>query len=822
MLKFFASCPLGLEGLLFNEIVSLNIAKAKETTAGVSFEGTMEDGMRLCLYSHFASRILLTLSTFNCEDDTDLYLGANGIAWENYFTSDKTISVEFSGTNDKLRNTQYSALKIKDAICDRLVKAYGSRPDVDKHNSDVRIYAHLLKYGEATITLDLSGSPLHQREYHRGTGIAPLKENLAAAMVVRAGYDNFNFIDPMCGSGTLLLEAALYATDTAPGLKRSRFGFLHLKDFDENKWQEMLFEAKVRSNRGLKSALEKNICIHGFDADSNMVSIAQQNAKKAGFGDLIKVSACSVAKMYNPFDNDLHVTLVTNPPYGQRMGNFNELIALYSDLGLKIKQNFKGSRAAIISTSTDLLSCLRLSYDKSYKLYNGSLLCQLRVFEIDDSRDMAGSEGSAKDEIAVDFANRLVKNLKTLNKWAEGVNTDAYRVYDADLPDYQACIDKYGPYYVIQEYAAPSSVSANIARRRVLDMIAATIRVTGSDGEHVVLKERERQRGSSQYEKSQQQKHDFFSVHEGSINYRVNVHDYLDTGLFLDARPIREKIKALASGKDFLNLFAYTASASVAAAMGGALSTVSVDMSRTYLEWGMENFRQNNIDLASHDFVQADCLAYISNPTDKKYDLIYIDPPTFSNSKRMESTFEVQRDHVALLSNLTGHLKDGGSIIFCTNKRNFNIDGKKLALYGLEFEDISKATIPRDFMRRQQIHSCYILAFDESKKQLDPVPIVEQKAVPKWSGSVKKSSYSSSSFDRNSDRGSDRGFNRDNKDRDFNSRSSAYGGRQNRSKGFKVGSMTFNKDGRINSDSRSDRSERRPARKARVWGPVDS
>lgn len=818
MLKFFASCPLGLEGLLFNEISDLGIAKVKETTAGVSFEGSMTDAYKVCLWTHFASRVLLSLSTFNCNDDTDLYLGANGIAWEKYFTDKETISVEFAGTNDNLRNTQYSALKIKDAICDRLTKVFLNRPDVKKHGSDVRIFAHLLKYGECTITLDLSGTALHQREYHRGTGIAPLKENLAAAMVRRSAYDGLNFIDPMCGSGTLLLEAALFATDTAPGLKRTHYGFTKLIGFDNEAWQQMLSEASVRSNRGVAKAIEKGIKIQGFDADSRMISIAKENAKKAGFEKIIDVSLCPIASLNNPFDNDLHVTLVTNPPYGQRMGNFNELIALYTTLGIKIKENFSGARAAIISTNTDLLSCLRLSYDKSYKLYNGALLCQLRIFEIDSNRDLSKGDGLKDVEVATDFANRLSKNLKALVKWAETQKIDAYRVYDADLPDYQAAIDRYGAYYVIQEYAAPSTISANLARRRVLDMIAATIRVTSAPGSNVILKERERQKGKNQYEKAESISNHFFYVHEGDIKYKVNVQDYLDTGIFLDARPIRQKIFDMAKDKDFLNLFAYTSTASVAAAMGGAKSTLSVDMSHTYLEWGMDNFRANDIALDNHDFIQADCLSYLSNKSDKKFDLIYIDPPTFSNSKRMVNTFEVQRDHVALLSNLTNMLQDGGQVIFCTNKRNFKIEIDKLKDYGFEVTDISSLTIPRDFMRKGQIHSCFILNYTKALQVRDVIPMVEPKAQPKWSGSIKKQdSYSyrgANSFAKED---------RERQDISFNKANNLSFDRRER--GFKVNSVSFNKDGSISYEKREDRFAKKrgvnKALKPRVWGPTN-
>lgn len=737
MKEFFATCPKGLESLLFEELKNLKLQDIRETVSGVHFKGEMADAQRACLWSRFASRILLNITEFYCDLDTELYLAANGIAWEKYFTVDKSIAVSFSGTNKNIRNTQYGALKVKDAICDRFTKVCGRRPDVDKHNADVQIFVNLSHETKGVISLDLSGTALYKREIHRGTGIAPLKENLASAMVVRSGFNNeSNFLDPMCGSGTLLLEAASILTNRAPGLSRSSFGFKNLEIFDKDSFDKEFLNAKILHAKSLKEAVDNGLEIVGFDADANIVDIAKSNIYKAGFESLVKIYHSDIASLYNPFTNQKKVFIVTNPPYGERMGNFNELISLYQLLGQKVKENFVGSRLAVISSSEDLLSCLKLRYDKSYKLYNGALLCQLRLFDINNEED-ASQENKSHDAI-VDFENRLAKNLKQIQKWAQQENINAYRVYDADLPDYKAAIDCYGDYYIIQEYVAPSTVNQVVAKRRLLDMISATIKVTGAKGSHVILKSREKQKGKDQYEKSEEQKQNFFEVYENGARFKVNLEDYLDTGLFLDARPIRKMIKDLCKDKEFLNLFSYTASASVMAALGGATKTVSVDMSKTYLNWGMDNFRLNDLDLTNHEFIQADCLSYLSADHDKQYDVVYIDPPTFSNSKRMDRTFEVQRDHVALLSNLTRHVKDGGTIIFCTNKRGFKIDAEALAQYGLDVEDISVKSIPRDFKRNTKIHSCFILTFTKENRVLEIKPMVDPKLTPKWSKSLNK------------------------------------------------------------------------------------
>ena len=782
MQNFFATCPKGLENLLFRELVDLNASSVKETVSGVSFSGNMELAMRVCLYSRFASRIIMNLNTFRCDDDTDLYLGAKGIGYERYFDSDKTIAVSFNGTNRHIRNTQYGALRVKDAVCDRFVECKLERPDVQKNNPDIHIIA-TLKKGELAVGIDLSGSAQFWREYHRTTGAAPLKENLAAAMVVRSGFNGSqNFIDPMCGSGTLLLEAALLATDTAPGLARSSYGFMNLKDYDENKWQEIYNEALKRSNQGKRKAQELGVKIFGFDADSAVVQRARDNIEHAGFSELVSVEHCLLDNLTNPCQgvNELPCVVVTNPPYGERMGNFNELILLYTTLGHKLKTLFKGGRAAVISTSQELLSCLRLSLDKSYRLFNGALECQLRVFNLDhESGEQAPQADANQVLVAVDFSNRLTKNLKNLEKWANREKISAYRIYDADLPDYNAAIDRYNQYYIIQEYQAPSSIKAHVAQKRLLDMIAATIKVTGAIGDDVIVKSREKQKGESQYAKRDDALGHYIEIYEQDVVFKVNLQDYLDTGLFLDARPIRRLIRSMSAGKDFLNLFAYTCSASVMAALGGAKSTTSVDMSRTYLDWGKDNFKINGFDLdgynatGNHHFTQDDCLSYLSRDHGKTYDLIYIDPPTFSNSKRMEKSFDVQRDHLLMLGNLTRHLNDGGVVIFCTNKRNFKLDDG-VAQYGFTVENITPKTFDPDFKRDQQLHTCFKLVYNQAQKQKEPEALVTNTMRAKWSKDLEvkqeRFSYAAQMQEQRADRADTRSKAQRSFDKDTNRR----------------------------------------------------
>ncbi len=752
MLNFFAACPRGLEALLREELAALGAASVKETIAGVSFAGDMETGIRICLETRFATRVLLALGTFHAEDDINFYNGAYSLRYEEYFDNQATIAVDFNGCNQFIRNTQYGAVRIKDAICDRFSRQTGFRPNVDRENPDVRINAHLDKKNNVTVSIDLSGESLHRRDYRARAGAAPLKENLAQAIIVRSGYVTGNAVDPMCGSGTLLIEACMKAADMAPGLLRRRYGFAGLRNFDASLLARLKAEARERAAAGKKRLLEAGIRFRGFDSDPEVVARARENIEKAGLADLIQAEVCDIRSLRNPFPDAEPGVLFCNPPYGERLGNFAELLELYTSLGNRIRSEFPGWRAGIISSSQDLLSCLRLRAERTYRLFNGSIPCELRTFEIrreepngedgkpdkfpEQAQDEASvkSSGEAPEEnsreshdagekaiIAADFANRLRKNLKRLGKWARREGLEAYRVYDADLPDYAAAIDLYGSYVLVQEYQAPKTIPANVAHRRLLNMIAAVAEVLEVPGENIVLKVRERKKGDSQYEKLSETKRTLL-VREYGCCFIVNLWDYLDTGLFLDHRLARRMAGEMSRNRDVLNVFAYTGSVSVYAAVNGARSVTTVDMSRTYLNWARENMKANGIKNPRNQFVQADCLKWIKTCGDR-FDLIFADPPTFSNSKRMDESFDVQRDHADLLRDLMRLLKPDGVIIFSNNKRNFRLDTEAVAAMGLTFEDVSLKTLPEDFSRNKKIHCCFVL-----RRAVPGVPAAPEKA----------------------------------------------------------------------------------------------
>lgn len=700
MHQYLAVTSKGLEHLLVEELKSIGVDDPKPVQAGVKFKATNALAYRCCLWSRLASRFVRILAEFSCHDDMDLYLAAGAVNWSQHFNPTVKLVVDFNGTNREIRNSQYGAMKVKDAIVDHFTKKRLTRPTISKDQADLRIHVRLHK-DNALIGLDYVGQSLHARGYRTESGVAPLRETLAAAIVMRSGWDGQQpLLDPMCGSGTLLIEAAMISANIAPALKRSTWGFMALNDYDQAVWKEVKAEASVSARRNINKL---DLKFYGIDKDTRVLNVARENAKRAGVDSLIEFSVGDATTLQRPagFESGL---VICNPPYGERLGTEPGLISLYTVFGAQLKAQFGGCDAAIFSSSDELLACLRMRADRQFVLYNGALQCHLKIYKI---AVRAGDALQSVTQVAPDFANRLKKNVTKLAKWAKQEHLDCYRIYDADLPDYNAAIDVYGEYYVIQEYAAPKTIAPEKAKRRLTDMVRAVMQTMVVDADHVILKVREKQKGKSQYQKLARQSKTL-QVNEYGVRLAVNLYDYLDTGLFLDHKLTRRMIGQMAKGKDFLNLFAYTGSATVHAAKGGAKSTTTVDMSKTYLEWARENMAINGCVGRQHQYVQDDCLQWLENATGH-YDLIFIDPPTFSNSKRMNTTFDVQRDHVTLLTHLKRLIRPDGAIIFSNNKRHFKMDMDALTECGLVAENISKQTLPLDFARNQQIHNCWLV-----------------------------------------------------------------------------------------------------------------
>jgi 23S rRNA (guanine2445-N2)-methyltransferase / 23S rRNA (guanine2069-N7)-methyltransferase len=668
--------------------------------------------LRACLWSRTASRIYLYLGQFHAESTGDIYSAVKSIPWEEHMAEAATLAVDWSGTGAGITNTMYGAQLVKDALVDRVRDRRGKRPSVNPERPDILVNCHLSR-NELGVRIDLSGGGLHLRGYRKEAGAAPIRENLAAALLLKAGWPAVaagggSFLDPLCGSGTLVIEAALIAADAAPGLRRDRWGFTGWAGHDRTAWDELTAEAKARLESGLQHAPK---CF-GYDGDKQAVKEAKHNARRAGIESLVQFET-RMLRATEPERGAKPGLILTNPPYGKRIGEAGELSALYAELGDTLKRHFPGWQAAVFTGEPELGKRMGLRAHKVNMFYNGPLACQLLQFRVEPDRfvDRDALDKRASD-IELDrafrrgaeaFLNRLKKNLRTIGRWAGREGIQCYRLYDADLPEYAAAIDMYGEWAHVQEYAAPSSIDARKAEDRLHDMLTVLPHALGIPKERIVLKIRRRQKGASQYGKFGDQGR-FIEVREGPNKFLVNLTDFLDTGLFLDHRITREMIGRMAEGKRFLNLFSYTGTATVYAARGGATATTSVDMSPTYMEWARRNLALNGFAGARQRLIDADCLEWLPSCRER-FDLIFLDPPTFSNSKRMRKSFDLQRDHVPLIRDTARLLAPGGILMFGTNRSKFKLNEK--ALSGYSVEDISGETIPRDFERNPRIHRCW-------------------------------------------------------------------------------------------------------------------
>ena len=717
--EFFAACPRHVPDLLAGELRALGIEVTREHPAGVSFSGTIRDGYVACLASRTASRVLLTLGTVPLDTPDAMYAAIRAMPWEEHLAPAGTLAIDVVGqAPDWLRHSQFAAQKAKDAIVDRFRERSGERPSVDLGSPDLRLNLSLMRE-RASVAIDLSGEPLHRRGYRQSGVEAPLKENLAAALLLRCGWPAIAeaggaFVDPMCGSGTLVVEAALMAADFAPGLLRRRFGFERWLQHRPGIWEAVRAEALARRRPEAVSPGR----FRGFDRDQGAIRAALANSGRCGVGDDLAFERRELAQC--PTATDPHGLVLVNPPYGARLEDAATLESTYALLGRKLMECFPGWEAGVFTGNPPLGRALRLRAYRAHTFFNGAIECRLLRFElqpesIEPDPEVARAERRAAARTrsgAVMFGNRLRKNLARLEAWARREQVACFRVYDADMPEYAFAIDLYGNdgrWACVQEYAPPATVAPDAARSRRDEVLAVLPEILALPEERVVLRVRRRQKGGEQYEKVGEAA-EFHAVREGGYRFLVNFTDYLDTGLFLDHRITRKRVGELTAGRSFLNLFAYTGTATVYAAGAGATSTTTVDMSRTYLDWAKRNLALNGLAGPQHEFVQADCLAWFEEQGPaprRRYSVIFVDPPTLSRSKRMEREFDVQRDHARLLQATARLLEPGGIIVFSNNFQKFRLDPAVERAF--EVEDLTAATLPEDFARNPRIHVCFLL-----------------------------------------------------------------------------------------------------------------
>lgn len=756
-LELFASCLAGLERPLADELKRLGVKRVRPLGGGVAFFCGAAEVLRACLWSRLASRVMLVVGRVDARDAEALYAGVRALPWEDVVAAGASLAVRAHGTNDELRNTKFTALKVKDALCDRLRAERGERPDVDAQSPDALVDVRV-NDARATVSLDLAGETLHRRTYlppDAGEDAA-LSCGLAAGLLALAGWGGAaavggGLVDPACGDGVLVCEAASAACDLAPGLARERWGFFGWARHDEDAWGALLDEADDRFERGLAALAGTQaadapasaapdlarVRIAGTATSSPAVARARECVKRAGLRQVASIEAAGAEDVPAVARRVAAVAPAgAEPPLvvasvlrADHASGDAASVADASAFAAACLAAPAGSRFAVAGDD-DGVAAARFAAEPrvSETLGRGRIAVQAAVFyeppQAAHAVRVPDPAGGSEHVLHVleptsdQFAARLRKNAKERRKWARREGVFCYRVYDADLPDYNVAIDVYEgagdaqgvTFLHVAEYQAPSSVDAGRAQRRFEDVLALAPVVLGVRPDHVFSKVRRRERGGGQYRDAGRRPYVTWTAEDG-YRFEVDLSGYLDTGLFLDHRLTREMVGERSRGVRFLNLFAYTGSATVHAAGGGAVETTTVDLSQTYLDWARRNMELNGFTGPEHSFVRADAMAFVTETRRRplRYDLAFVDPPTFSNSKAMgKRTWDVQRDHAELLIGVSRLLTEGGVAVFSCNLRSFKPDVETLAKYGVALEDVTEATIPHDFERNPRIHRCYL------------------------------------------------------------------------------------------------------------------
>ena len=749
-LDLIITCADGLEAPLQTELTSFGIASDIKSTGRLAVTGTLRDLYTICLWSRVASRVLMLIKRKNINTEYDvaeqLYGLAKSVDWTEQFKLEQTFAIRLSVDKRVAVSQQFAMLRIKDAIADTFNEVYDSRPNVDSKNPDFSVFA-TVNDKQAELYLDLSGTSLHRRGYRVAMTEAPLKENLAAALLYSAGWHKKNeqgnaplynaLIDPMCGSGTFIIEALLMHCDYAVGIDKAanQFGFYEWQHHDDALWQQMIDDAQTRFRDALAITNEQPDTlplILGFDADSGAILATEKNLIAAGLQDLLPLldletrALDQLSSVLKPLVDDGRLSnplVITNPPYGERLGDEEMIKPLYHALGLILQDSFAGididPMVGILAANVEQVDILPIKEPKTLRCHNGAITVYFRYGTL-----IAGQTGNLvsrfeKREIEVeegqDFINRLQKNLAKLKKLAKKDTVSNLRVYNADLPDFKVAVDLYGDYVHVQEYAPPKTIPPETAKKRFNLALMGIREVFGINREQIFIKTRARQSGNDQYSKqgNTEKRGKFYVAREDGAYFYVNFTDYLDTGLFIDHRNMRARIKDNSRNKSVLNLFAYTCTASVHAALAGAKKVTSVDLSQNYLDWGKQNFVLNGLDVSrnKYQFVAADIFEWIKDNTEQ-FDIIFIDPPTFSNSKKFQGTFDVQRDHSALINRAMNRLTSDGVLYFSNNFTRFELDEQLTERY--DIVDITQKTIGFDFDVKKPIHQSFEIRHRQS------------------------------------------------------------------------------------------------------------
>jgi len=717
--RFTARTLEGLEWVLARELEAIGAVDLRLGRRTIEFSAPpgreREILYRSVLESRTAIRVLEPLGRHRATSPEELYAAVSAIDWREQLRVKDTLRVDAVIHDTFTTHSLYAAQIVKDAIVDQLRTPSGKRPSVELRGATLRVALHLV--GDvATVFRDAAGRSLHQRGWRTGAVEAPLSEVLAAGILSIAGWrPGEPLLDPLCGSGTLVVEAATRAAGIAPGLWRARregHGFFRFRDCDRS------LAARLVEELGARVVVPEGR-FEASDLDERAVEAARACADAAGVAGAVTVRRCHFEEVEPGPAGGL---IVTNPPYGERLP-LPRAAALFRRIGDWLVRACGGWRAAILAPDAPVAGHLGLRPAARVPLANGAIPCRLLEVEIrarapnlaatpagaagDDAAAGAGGLAAAPpaglrrstaDQIG-DFRRRLAKRFKHLARWARRQGTDAFRVYDRDIPEIPLVIDWYAGWLHAAEFERPherTAIEHDVWLDRMLEAAASEL---GVPPQRAFLKLRRRQREGGQYDKVDARRA-LVEVTEAGLRFEVNLSDYLDTGLFLDHRTTRALVREEAAGRRMLNLFCYTGSFSVHAAAGGAATTTSVDLSNTYLEWTRTNLSLNGFkDAGRHRLVRDDARAFLeyrARRGEPPFDLVVADPPTFSRSAKSATPWDVQRDHAELLDLVARNLAPGGVVYFSTNVRRFHPDEERLAS-AYTVREITRRSVPEDF-----------------------------------------------------------------------------------------------------------------------------
>ncbi|WP_410473593.1 bifunctional 23S rRNA (guanine(2069)-N(7))-methyltransferase RlmK/23S rRNA (guanine(2445)-N(2))-methyltransferase RlmL [Guyparkeria sp. TX1] len=709
--------PPGLETALAEELRHLTGEPISDRPFGASADLPVEAVYRVLADSLIAGRVYLPVARGPASQADELYDLADSVDWTVHLAATDSLSITATGGNEALRHTGFIATRVKDAVVDQLRAATGQRPDIDSETPGLRLHCHVSGNGQASLAIELSNGSLHRRGYRVDGGEAPLRENLAAGLLWRARWPQVaslggGLFDPMCGSGTFLVEAALSLWGMPAAMRQRRLGSPAWKGHVPTARDAILEDAP----RGWldNPPARGSLTMVGQDRDPLQLAAAHANIESAGLGEAIELIHADSFR--SPCPSELKAVdtglLISNVPFGQRIDASQDQ-AEWTALCSRWVEGLPGWYWGILRAAESELTW-PLRFEKRVMVLHGGVEVEFLRGQFSEKslRRPAGphalagrliEQGRRGEYDAADFANRLAKNWKQRKSLIKQ-GDNALRIYDADLPDFKLAVDWYRTednqtWLDIQEYQAPKQIDPQKARTRLAAATAIAVDTLGVDPECVVVRQRARQSGRQQYGRLGGE-HIERILRERDTRLLINFTDYLDVGLFIDHRLVRDRLAELSRGKRLLNLFCYTASASVRAAVAGAQATTSVDLSNTYLDWAERNFELNGIALnGQHQLLRADVLRWLDHrpPAAERFDVIFLDPPSFSNSKSMDDTLDIQRDHPDLIAACMPHLAPGGVLVFSNNRKGFTLHPSIEKRF--QIDDISRKTLPKDFAR---------------------------------------------------------------------------------------------------------------------------